>query len=236
MVLDILLNPIVIVCVILSGVVIFLLINKKDSWKDFKPQEFDKTLKDNLNEKLKTYGKPIKGDLFVGYYKIAKLRKYMIVKGKFLEQIYNQSSKELVIPKDPNKIDYDFLILETKRKGIIQALFGKSVHYILDLYNKDGKKIIDFGKEKNNVIIPENLPYEIYGKIWIISDLAIEYLNDISMKRMNEQTMMHLENLPDKVAHLEMQQAKRERSERIFAEMERAKWEKRKDASDTTVS
>jgi hypothetical protein len=106
----------------------------------------------------------------------------------------------------------------------------KKKYYIL---NRDKVK-----HDLNNDIfyIQDKVDIIPFGDVWIMDDDGLEYLSDVSIKRMNEQTMMWLEFLPDRVSHLELAQARKERISRIESDIERRKYEERKDTGDTTIT
>jgi hypothetical protein len=212
-------------------VVILKVKGKGGIWKDFKMQTFEQTVKKELNLKFDTHGKKIKGRLYSGFYKIGKINKYFYGKGQFTKSKFNIDTKQITTEPNADPILYNFLFIRTHK-----GLFGiRKGYYIIDRSKEKEKEIVNFDEKKNNIYLGDNIDIHIYGGVWIFSEKAVEYINDISHKRMYEQTMMHLENLPDKVAHLEMQQAKRERSERISAEIERQRWEGKKSGDDTVM-
>jgi hypothetical protein len=100
--------------------------------------------------------------------------------------------------------------------------------------NKD--KLFRFDPLLNAVVIQGQVDFTSYGRIWCIDESGTEYLNNVSIKRMIEQVNMWLENAPDRIIHLDSQQSKVERTNKTIADLEKQKYDSRKDIGETTVT
>lgn len=232
-------NPLIIV----AGVAIFIFIviavvkKKNDGplYKEFIPIPFTKTISDSLTEKFDLYGKKFKGSLYQGPNKIADIIKMFEGKGKFSEALFDHKSKN-IFTEDGKDKEYDMVFLLCGSDNLLFKIFGVKKRFFI-LKKKEGDKdIVTFDIDRKRVFLPSNMDLKSYGEVWHNSSHGVEYVNDISTMRMIETIMMHLENNPDKVAHMEQQQAKIERTARVYSELERGKWEDRKSVGDTTIS
>lgn len=235
-------NPIVVALILLGviGFIISMLYKKKmgtGTFKDFKPQKFSATTINELKEKIDTQGTRYKGELYVGLKRICKIDKYYVGKGKFALAVFNPKDKSITVQDQEKDIEYELMFLRGRSNNIIYRILGlKKVYYLLKY---KGDKLADtmrFDEINKKIFLPHSTDLTSYGDVWVNSADSIEYINDISMKRANEEIMMHLENMPDRVVHLEIEQAKRERISKIITDLEKSKWEERKDAGDTTIS
>ena len=233
-------NPIVVALILLGviGFVVSMLYKRKmstDNFQDFKPQKFSATTIRDMKEKIENQGTKYKGQLYVGLKKICRIDKYYIGKGKFALSIYDPKTKSFAVEGKDKDTEYELMFLRAKSNNIIYRLLGfRKVYYLLNFKEKD-VKTMKFDEINKRIYLPHSTDLTSYGDVWVNSADSIEYINNISMKRTNEEIMMHLENMPDRVVHLEIEQAKRERISKIITDLEKGKWEDRKDAGDTTI-
>lgn len=233
-------NPLIgyIAVIVIIGIIFSIFLKKrKIGFKEFKPQLFEKTIYDELKKKVDLQGiKIIRGKLLISFHQIARIDRYFAAKGKFALTLFDPKNKEFnVQPKEQDE-EFNLLILRGKNPFFLWRLLSIKFHYYILKFTDNDKRIIKFDDKSNRFILPESIDLVSYGNVWTNSTESIEYINDISMKRMNEETMMHLENLPDKLVHLELEQAKLERTGRILTEQEKSKYEERKKASDTSIT
>lgn len=215
-----------------------LISRSKTKFKDFKPKLFSETIYDDLKKKTVNQGIKIrKGKLLIGIHEIAFIDRFLECKGKFAVYLFNSKKNELTT-LDPNKDqDYDLLLLRAKSRHFIWRLFGiRKSFYMLQASDKDGKKLYYVDDKAKRFIFPSTVDLVSYGNVWINSEYGAEYINEISMKRLNEQTLMYLENWPDKLSHLEVEGAKRERIARVYTELDKGKYEENKKAGDSVVT
>jgi len=228
--------------VFFSALVIFWLYKRRTgkdeiTFKEFKPQKLKKTFDEGISEKVKLLSRDFNGKLFVGFYSIAKISRYFYAKGFFELVNWDDSNKAFRVStkKDENK-KYHLLVLEARSNNFILSILGLDKKYfILKYKDEKGKYKIRFDPSNKNIILPEGADLTSYGNIWTNCMDGIEYLDDVSIKRMSEQIRMHLENWPDKLVHLEMELAKRERILKSSAESDKLRFKERAEAGDTTL-
>lgn len=219
-------------------VVIFLILKhtKFKGFKEFQEQKLEKTFYDNLKKKINTQGKKFgrKGTLWINFNKIANIDRYIYVNKAFPKWTYDFKSREYIVSTEPKDIEVGKLfILRAKSENIIFQLLGmKKTYYVFDISDKDYLK---FDLKDNRFIINGNPSIESYGNVWFFGKHSAEYLDEVSAWRQIQQQQTHLENTPDRSVHLEIEQAKRERTARIISEIEKQKYEERKNAGDSTV-
>ena len=234
-------NPIVVGLILLGviGFVVGSLYKRKtgtENFKDFVPRKFSESNIKDMKDKIDNQGTKYKGQLYIGLKKICKIDKYYIGKGKFALSVYDPKTKSFTVQGKEKETQYELMFLRAKSTNILFRLFGiRKVYYLLNYKEKD-VKTMKFDEINNKIFLPYSTDLTSYADIWVNSADSIEYINNISMKRTNEDIMMLLENMPDRVVHLEIEQAKRERISKIITDLEKGKWEERKDAGDTTIS
>lgn len=235
-------NPIVVGLVLLGvvGFVVSMFYKRHmgtDKFKDFEPQRFSATTINEMKSKIDTQGTKYKGELYVGLKKICKIDKYYVGKGKFALAVFNPKDKSFTVQGTDKDTKYELMFLRGRSKNIIYRILGLRKSYYLLKYKGDKlAATMKFDEINKRIFLPPSTDLTSYGDVWVNSADSIEYINDISMKRTNEEIMMHLENMPDRVVHLEIEQAKRERISKIITDLEKSKWEDRKSAGDTTIS
>jgi len=246
--------PIIMVFAIIIFIAIIILKKHKKNeitFKEFKPRPLKKTLDEDLKGKMKLFGIYCrKGSLFIGFNKIANFDKYFNIRGWFELMTWDPKGKEFTLPDKPIKstdknqkiqqkddLKYDLLCIQAKNKFFLLRWLGICKFFLI-LKMRDDNEVpcLRFDPINSSIILNTGTDLTSWGKIWSNSMDAIEYLNDISIKRLNEQAQMHMENMPDKVVHLEMEQAKKERSNKIFVEQEKSKYKERESAGDTTIT
>lgn len=223
------------VIMIIAGVVFVIILifrfKKKKKPKDFEPQLFSKTVYEEFKKKLDTFGlKMKKGRLYISFHEIARIEKYAHVKGRLPQIIVDLKKRTIDTGKKEDDVDFDFLILRCKSNNFIMRILSMGKQYFL---LKDNEINIDTIQRK--IFLPQGIDLTSYGNVWLNHNFGIEYINDISLKRMSEQMMTHYENMPDRVIHIEGDTAKRERLARTYTELEKGKYDKTKKGDDTEV-
>lgn len=226
-------NPIIAIIIVVAVVVVlfFKFFGKKNlKPSSFKPRLFTKTIYDDFKNKVNVQGLKFKGNLNIGFHKIAIIEKYCFVKGRLPVISYEAGSKNIEIADKDQSEEYEFMVIRAKSNNVFYRLFGlKKMFFVLN------SKEIELDKMQKRVFLPSGVDLISYGNVWVNHDYAIEYINDISIKRMNEQMMTQLENYPDRIVHLEAELTKKLESARVYTELERAKYDKTKYGEDTKI-
>lgn len=230
-------NPIVtiliVVGVIAFGISIILKKKKLPEFTEFKPTQFRDTVYDDLMKKVRNQGLKIKkGKLIIGVNKIADIRKWIRVQGHFTSYFYDEKTKQQKVDEEAKPVKYDMLVFLCHSKNFIFRVFRIREYFFL----LKKESFLKFDEISNSFILEEGTDLISYGNVWVNSQDSIEYLHDISIKKMNIELMCALENYPNKIVHLEMQQAKKERLYREMMETDRAKYDAIKRAEDTVIS
>ena len=234
-------NPVVLVGIVIGVIVLIIFAIKKKAaggtdYREFIPIPFTKTISDSLKEKFELVGQKYKGKLYLGAFHIADIVKMVEAKGKFSNAVFDHKSKN-IFTEEGKDVEYNLVFLMCGSDNVFFRIFGvKKRFFILKKQDQKGKDIVTFDVDRKRVFLTPGMDLKSYGDVWHNSAHGIEYVNDISTMRLLEVIMMHLENNPDKVAHMEQQQAKLERSARVYSDLERGKWDDRKNVGDTTIS
>lgn len=219
-------------------IVLLAIIKKKGKgdYKKFVPKPFRETINEELKDKFQLMGIDFKGGkLHVGVNKIGDIRKYFYARGKLSNAIFDEKSKKFFVD-EKDDITYYLIFIKCKSKNFLFRLLRiKNIYYILRTKDDKEKDIIQVDHLNKRIFLPPNIDLVSYGGVWHNSLQSIEYVNDISVKKMLQEVMTHLESTPDKVAHMEQEQAKMERTARVYSDYERFKWEDKKKSGDTTI-
>lgn len=218
-------------------IVIFLIFGKKikgSGFKRFVPQVLKKTVIDEFKKKFDLQGIKFKGKLYIGLNQVAKIEKYFEGKGTFSSVYFQEGSKDVIVEEEGDT-QYDLMFIRASSKNPILRILGLKKRYFVIKKKENGKEIVKIDPIRKSLFFPSNMDLISYGGVWHNAMDSIEYVNDVSMKRMMEIITMHMENIPDKVAHMEQEQSKLERTARIYANVEKSKWEDKKSAGDTTI-
>lgn len=213
----------------------------KKSYKEFVPVLFEETVNKELNKKVNLHGKKMKnGKIIIGFDVLAHIDKYYKTKGDMPLAIYDEAAKDfkLVVDKDdnPEKIEYDFTIFRLKNKLFLYRWLGiKKMYLMMRNTDEENNVLVRFDEKTNRVFFPKAVEFDSYGNIWHESQVAKEYLNNISFLEMLQQMQTHLQNIPNRTVHLEVEQAKKERLCQTIADIERGKYDNMKRGDETVV-
>lgn len=223
--------------IILFGIVVVFVIYKfygksKNEWHEFKPQKSRDTYYKEFKNKVNTQGMKIKGGkLVIGLNKVAEICKWFWIQGQFVIYYYEENNKKFVIDEETKPKAFNLVLLQCQSKSFIKKIFGIGKWYIFI----DKASILRFDDVNNTFILRDGTDLIPYADIWINSTDALEYLENVSIKRQNIELMTQLENYPHKIVHLEMNQAKKERLFWQDMETNKARYDQIKKAEDTSV-
>ena len=209
--------------------------NNNPKIKDFKAQPLKTTLFNELKSKTDQFGATTKGFKLIRDFQIVgHPRKYMLIDIEMPKYTIDPKSKSVKV-LDAKPIKTRLMITKSGNKNIIlRFLQLKDDYFIFEL--KEGfEEMIKIEAEKKRICIQGTIDFETFGNVWIMSESGHEYLSNISIKRALEQNVMHSENMADRVVHYDIQQAKLERRDRVITELEKSKYEDKKNAGDSTI-
>ena len=209
--------------------------NNDKKIKEFKEQSLKTTLYNELKNKTDQFGVKTKGFKLIRDFQIVGYpRKYMLIDIDMPTYTIDNKSKSVkVIDKDPIKTR--LLIIKSGNKNIILRLLQLKDDYFIFELKQGFEGIIKIEAEKKRICIQGSIDFETFGNVWIMSESGNEYLSNISIKRSLEQNVMHSENMADRVVHYDIQQAKLERRDRVITELEKSKYEEKKESGDSTI-
>lgn len=210
---------------------------KKDKGeiKDFKEQQLKDTLYEELKNKTDQFGVKTKKFKMVRDFQIVGYpEKYMIIDLEMPRYTLDEKTSEPhVIDKNPVKTRL-MIIRSSNKNMLLRFLQLKKSYFIIEL--KQGfEEILKMEPEKKRICIQGLIDFETFGNVWIMSESGHEYLSNVSIKRALEQNVMHSENMADRVVHYDIQQAKLERRDRVLTDLEKNKYEERKNMGDSTI-
>lgn len=220
---------------------------KKDE-KYTPPETIDVTVEKDLKANMNLHGKGFSlfspAKLYLGMQELGLIDKYYYGKGKFASYYYDPDSRDYQVEDEEKDVSYELLFIRLKGDSIIAKVLGTGKKYVIVkakeiTEGKDKKKIskdlVVFDPNRRIMMLPRDTHLRKYANIWHNCKEGIEFVNDISIKRMTEVTMTHVQCFPDKVVLFNEEQLRKERLGRIYSEIEGKKWEKRKNAEDTVI-
>jgi hypothetical protein len=208
----------------------------KSLFKPFVAQPLKKTLKDELDAKLKMHGEDGGGyDLYLGNNKFAKVNKWIEVDWSDFKAKFKETNKNIYI--DETKTEgYRLILFKCFSSSIILRFLGMGAQfYVIQATDQNDTKTYHIDHDSRKFIFPKYMDLVTYGNVWVNSDFSRDYLQNISIKRMLEQTQMYLENFPDKSVHLENETARIERIKKTQVDLEKGKYEESKLTGDTKI-
>ncbi len=227
-----------------AGILLILKFFKKGEkgFKEFNPVLFEETVNKDIKKKINLHGKRMKGGkIIMGFDVLAHIDRYYETKGEMPLAIYDEAAKDFKLLTDENgneqRIEYDFTIFRLKNKLFIYRWLGIKKMYLI-MRNKDDNDniLVRFDDKTKRVFFPKAVEFDSYGNIWHESQIAKEYLNNISFLEMLQQMQTHLQNIPNRTVHLEVEQAKKERLYQTIAEIEKGKYDQMKKGEETVIS
>lgn len=234
------LTQMIILFVFAGGVIAFFwfaFFRNKASGKvsDFKEQETKKTIIDELKPKLDNQGIRLKNwKLIKNLNEIGTLDRAMYFNVKMPKYIIKPKDRRFINVLD-DEIETLFLLVRCISKSLLKRIFGiGKIHYMFEI-SGDYKKLFEVNIINKFIHIKQNVDITKWLDIWVMSESAIEYLSNISIKRLFEQDLMHSENMADRAVHFDISQAKTERMQRIINDLEKGKYEDRKNMGDSTI-
>ena len=230
---------------IILGVFIFVIwyFLKGRKPKEYKvPQLAELNIKD-FKYKLGRQGIKIGGfwssaKLHIGFHEVAKIDKYLIIRGIMQNLKFDEKTFGIVKDEAANKVLYDFIIIRAKNPSAIWRLLGlKKEFYLLTLSKDDkGADNIQIDYQKKRIFIHDKVDIRSFGGLWVNSTLSLAYIEELSISRLLQSAEAIWEDFPNRLIHLEMQASKRERLSRVEANIERNKYEQRKDVGDSSIT
>lgn len=220
------------------AVILFKLLSKNKLKLKWKPSQLRDTVYEEFKKKLSTIGiKLKKGELYIAFNKVASIDRYLVVEAKLTSIFVNaKTMDEFENEEDLKNVTSDekekLLIVRARSKSILLRLLGLRKYYFI-LHMADGIKL---DPTNGRIFLPVGTDFQSYGNIWINHDASIEYINDISIKRQMEQQRSELENMPQRVVLLNVDQAMKERTIQAMAATERLRYDEIKKAQDTGVT
>jgi len=233
---DLLKDPVIIFMIAMAviGYLIYYFVSRKNQ-KEFKSVPFHETVQKDIKMTLKRTGKACNGKLKIGYQTIGFIDRFLVQKGKFPFMEYDQNNKTFRHVHN-NDSNFNLLLLRTKSDNFFIRMFLSWFGVGYQYFILNNSRIV-YNDPINNIWVLQDNEYVIpYGNIWINSDHAMEYLDDISMKSSKESIMTHMENYADRIVHLEIKTARENQLKRADAQIQKERWESAKRIDENVIT
>ena len=203
--------------------------------EDFKTT-INKDLKENMDLHGQGFGLFSPAKLYIGMKQIGLIDKFYYGKGKFASYYFDDEKKDYLVEEESKDESYELCFIRLKGSSIIHQILGIGKKYVI-IKAKDNKEneLLTFEPQKRAMQLPRDTHLRLWGDVWHNCKEGTEFVNDVSIRRLAEVTMTHVQCFPDKVVLFDTDQLRKERLGRIYSEIESKKWEKRKNAEDTVI-
>lgn len=206
--------------------------------KEFKPVDFKKATIADLKEAATMMGSSTSnlmdylfgggGQLLLGYNKVAEVDRAYELEGEFNTQKWDAKTRSWIWGEDKK---HHLIVLRARSKSFIWRYLGmKKRFFILDT-----NRLIACDLFKRRWSVRPTELFLPYGDVFVQSDAGMEFIDDLSIKRQKESTMMALENYGPRIVFLSAQVAAKNNILSAEAEKERKRWEAPKRADDQEV-
>ncbi len=220
--------------------IILLIMKKKSSSFKINMIPVEKTFTNELDAKFKLIGNKLKsGKVIKDFRNVGKIDKYMKTK-MFFPDIEKKDDGFHPIENKEGETqgqEVDLAIFKLKNNLFLWRWLGVKKNYLI-VREKDekGTDNLKFDDRFNRVQLPEKMDIYLYGNIWTDSLEARQYLNSISQIFEMQQERTLSQNTANRVSALEIEHAQKERLAKVFAEIEKGKYEEIKKKEDEILS
>lgn len=170
--------------------------------KEFEIEDFRESVFIYCKNIMDTFGIKSDSTLVKGIEPQGKLSKWYRYIGKFPKYEYNKRSKQLE-PKKDVFTDMDFMIFQIGKKGFFDFIFGTSIKFVV--IDKD---FLSYDGMNKTFSIDEKISLVPYANTFIASSKAVDFLNNVSFQRSQEELLTYAQNYARKTAWLELAHAK----------------------------
>lgn len=230
-IIDLILSPIGIICII-AGISIYVLywyFKRKPKEDTFEIETFEDTLLKDVDEKFKLKGIKTKASLTQGFDYLGDIDMWLRERGVHNPLVFDDQNKVFVQDPERKPKKYDIYIFRIwKTNKLFKMLgFGKKKYVIADY---DHLANIDSTRGFKRWNLKPSIQLVLWGNIFVSSEAGEEYLTDIGIKRSHENTLTFLINYSRKIIYLEMKHSKAMDKYAKYKEIDRATWDRYKKA------
>lgn len=236
-------SPIGIVLIIAIIIIVFIILYMKATKKkkEFENVVFSKMVDDNLKAKFSIKSIKVKAALVQGFIELGKINRIIHEKG-YQDILYHDDKKDKFVKPPRNKTKeypihkkYDVYIFRINPTGFIlirfiRFLIGKQLFRYVFVENRH---LENYNGPKDRMYnIKEDLAVQVFGKVFITSDMTHDYLSDIAIKYAHEALLTFVGNYAPKVIYIEAEHTKGMNRYRTKKEIDTKAFKDYKKASD----
>lgn len=198
----------VIIIVAIFAFIYYEFFHKKKKDDEFQIEDFRESVFTHTDKLMKSFGITINCSLMRGIEPIGKVFKFYRYNGKVVRIDPDSEDKE--------EKDVDLYIFQIGQETFINKIIGGNYKEFV-VVEKDHMEKYD--SQKKAWAMKEEVSLVPYGNVFVSSENAKAFIQDISFKRQEEEILTHTQNFPRKVAYLELKQAKQ--MERLESSLEK---------------
>lgn len=205
---------------------------------NFKPVDFKRATIADLKEAVTMLGISTSnlldylfgggGQLLLGYNKVAEVDRAYELEGEFGTQKWDGKTRAWVWGESKK---HHLIVLRARNKSFLWRYLGMKKRFFI----LDGQRLITCDLFTHRWSVRPTELFLPYGDVFVQSDAGMEFVDELSIKRSKESTMMALENYGPRIVFLSAQVAAKNNLLSAEAEKERKRWEAPKRADDQEV-
>lgn len=220
---------------VIGGILIFIFLKNRKP-KDFKVKPFPEQNYNELSEMLKRNGtKCYGGKLYAGFHRVAHITRFYEAAGKFNAMVYDAKKKSFrpAKPDEGSDKPFDIILFRAHPQNFFLRLLNKILGMWHDIYVIDIKSMRPYDPETKRFFVKQNEFMVSYGGVWCNDSRdAQEFINDLALKRITEETLTMAENLGPRLMYLETITARHVTKLNAEAKATKDKYDSLKDAND----
>jgi hypothetical protein len=224
--------------IIVGGVLIWYFMKNRKP-KDFKPKPFKEQNFAELMNMLKRNGTKCRGGkLHIGFHRVAHVTRFLEAAGKFNAMVYDAKKRNFrpAKPDEGSDKKFDIVLFRAHPQNFFLRQLNKIFQMWHDVYVIDNTTMRPYDPDGNRFFLKQNEFMISYGGVWCNdSKDTQEFINDLALKRITEETLTMAENLGPRLMYLETITARHVTRLSAEAKSTKEKYDSLKTADDTQL-
>jgi len=194
----------IIIPLAIAGIIIYYLVkNRKPKEERFSIEDFRESVFIYCRDIMDYFG--IKSDscLVKGIEPQGKISKWYRYQGQFPKFVVNKKNNKLEPTSDKESLDFMIFQIGSQRFFLFDLLFGSTLKFVII-----DTKLLNYNGKNNQWGIDEKVSLVPYANCFVASDSGINFINNISFMRSQEELLTYSQNYARKTAWLELAHAK----------------------------
>jgi hypothetical protein len=204
---------IIIVIAVIAVIVYYLIPRFPHSEPHFEIEDFRESVFIYCKTIMDSFGIDSNSILTKGIEPQGGITKWYRFIGQFPKFRYNKKNNQMEPTEEMENLD--FMIFQIGKRGFFDWLFRSDGNVKYVIVDKD---LLDYNGHNNAWSIQEKISLVPYANVFVASSRAIDFINNISFQRSQEELLTYAQNYARKTAWLELAHAKT--MDRIIGKLE----------------